>query len=71
MTTTDPALAASRRTRPTSTRVFSREEIDAITARTPAPVGTPEERRARLPRALNTFASDREFTPTSRLLRRG
>lgn len=71
MTPTDPADASARTSGSRGPRVFSRDEIEAIKARTPTPAGTPEERRARLQRALNTFASGKEFTPASRLLRRG
>lgn len=56
---------------PRPRHVFTKAEIDLIKARTPAPQGTPEERRARLHRALNSFASVRDFEPASRLLDRG
>lgn len=67
----DVSKVPGRTTSSHDRHVFTKDEIESIKAGTPAPPGTPEERRARLHRALNSFASRRDFCPASRLLDRG
>ncbi|UBQ01931.1 MULTISPECIES: hypothetical protein [Curtobacterium] len=67
----DLSKVAGMTASPRERHVFSKDEIDSIKARTPVPQGTPEERRARLHRALHSFVSRRDFSPASRLLDRG